>query len=123
MSSRRGQDGQVTVILVISLVVLLGMAALVLDVGSWFQAHRQTQSAADAAALAAAHALPESSAGAQSLADQYLAKNGGGTATVTVGTSLVTNDAVRVVLSRSSPGFFSRCSASTQSRSMRRRRA
>jgi ketosteroid isomerase-like protein len=47
---RDGQQGQATVILVLCLVVLLGMAALVLDVGTWFQAQRQTQAAADAAA-------------------------------------------------------------------------
>ena len=95
-------------ILVISLLVLLGMGALVLDVGSWFQAHRQTQSAADAAALAAAHALPEDATAAQTLASQYLTKNGGGTATVTVGSGVLANDTARVVLTRETPGFFAK---------------
>ena len=95
-------------ILVISLLVLLGMGALVLDVGSWFQAHRQTQSAADAAALAAAHALPEDATAAQTLANQYLTKNGGGTATVTVGSGVLANDTARVVLTRETPGFFAK---------------
>jgi hypothetical protein len=108
VTALRQHDGQATVILVISLVVLLGMAALVLDVGSWFQAQRQTQSAADAAALAAAHALPWDSTSAESMADQYLTKNGGGTAEVTISTTHVADDTVRVELTRETPGFFAR---------------
>ena len=50
--------------------VLLGMAAAVLDVGAWFRADRATQAAADAAALAAAHALPQDPAAASTLAVQ-----------------------------------------------------
>ena len=50
--------GQATVLTLVFLVVLLGMAALVLDIGSWYRADRATQSAADAAALAGAQALP-----------------------------------------------------------------
>ena len=39
--------------------VLLGMAAVGIDVGSWYQAQRHDQSVADAAALAGAQALPD----------------------------------------------------------------
>lgn len=102
------ERGQATVMLVVCLVVLLGMAALVLDVGSWFQAQRQTQSAADAAALAAAQALPGNVAAANAFAGQYLAKNGGGTAKVTVSTKDLPNDTVSVALTRQTPGFFAR---------------
>jgi len=84
------------------------MAALVLDVGTWFQAQRQAQSAADAAALAAAHALPGSSATAKTLAQQYLTKNGGGSATVTVRDTVGADDTVSVTVSRDAPGFFAR---------------
>ena len=45
----RNDNGQATVITVVFLVVLLGMAALVLDIGSWYRADRSTQSTADAA--------------------------------------------------------------------------
>ena len=55
----RSTQGQATVLTVVFLVVLLGMAALVLDVGSWYRAKRAAQSTADAAALAGAQALPD----------------------------------------------------------------
>ncbi len=60
MNRLRNDRGQAAVLTVIFLVALLGAVAMVLDVGSWFRAQRATQSAADAAALAAAQALPES---------------------------------------------------------------
>jgi len=44
--------GQATVLTLVFLAVLLGMAALVLDIGSWYRADRNTQSTADSAALA-----------------------------------------------------------------------
>src|SRR5207249_7238600 len=74
----RNDNGQATVITVVFLVVLLGMAALVLDIGSWYRADRSTQSTADAAALAGAQQLPQDTATARSLALQYAGKNGGG---------------------------------------------
>ena len=51
MIFRRNERGQAFVITALSLVVLVGMSALVLDVGSWFREKRQLQLAADAAAL------------------------------------------------------------------------
>ena len=59
MTSFRRDDGQVAVLSVVFLTVLLGMSALVLDVGTWFRADRAAQATADAAALAAAQALPD----------------------------------------------------------------
>src|SRR5437764_15132777 len=59
MSRTRNERGQVIVLTVIALTVLLGMSALVLDVGSWFRTKRQLQATADAAALAAAQMLPD----------------------------------------------------------------
>src|SRR5438132_4699068 len=58
MSFRRNERGQVFAITAFSLVVLLGMSALVLDVGSWFRTKRRLQGTADAAALAGAQSLP-----------------------------------------------------------------
>ena len=60
MTRLRSNSGQAAVLTVVFLAALLGAVALVLDVGGWFRAQRATQSAADAAALAAAQALPES---------------------------------------------------------------
>lgn len=106
----QAQKGQATVITVVFLVVLLGMAALVLDVGSWYRAKRDAQRAADAAALAGAQALPNgSTANAQTLAQQFASKNGGiGTGSVSFSTKFYPNDTITVSVKRTSPGFFAK---------------
>lgn len=104
----RSDRGQATVLMLVFLVVLLGMAALVLDIGSWYRADRATQSAADAAALAGAQSLPTDPGNANTLALQYLAKNGGGTPTVNVQTGVATNDTIKVNVSRPAKGFFTK---------------
>ena len=83
----KNQRGQATVLSLVFMTVLLGMAALVLDVGSWYRADRDTQSTADAAALAGAQALPDSTSQASTLASQYATKNGGGLDSVSFSTS------------------------------------
>ena len=104
----QNQKGQATVITLVFLVVLLGMAALVLDVGSWYRAKRSAQSTADAAALAGAQSLPDTS-GAKNLAQQYASKNGGlGSGGVTFSSSQSANDSITVKVSRPAPGFFSK---------------
>jgi hypothetical protein len=108
MKRFNGERGQAAVITVMFMATLLGCVAMVLDVGSWFRAQRATQSTADAAALAAAHDLPESPSGANALAAQYLGKNGGGAAVVTFSSRNVTNDTVTVTVNRDTPGFFSK---------------
>ena len=60
------------------MIVLLGMAAAVLDVGSWYKEDRELQATMDAAALAGAQALPDDTAEASALAEQYSTTNGGG---------------------------------------------
>jgi Flp pilus assembly protein TadG len=107
--SARNERGQAMVLTVVFLVVLLGMAAMVLDVGSWYRADRDTQSTADAAALAGAQALPEDPTKAMQLAQQYAAKNGGlGSGTITISSNIVNNDTITVKVKRSAPGFFSK---------------
>jgi len=69
----RSESGQVFVFVVVVLFVLVGMAALVIDGGSWYRAQRQLQSAADAAALAGAQELPTGSA--EAVAADYAQKN------------------------------------------------
>jgi Flp pilus assembly protein TadG len=68
----RPQDerGQVIVLMVLMMVVLLGFAALVVDVGYAYYAHRSLQSSADAAALAGAQELPNATQ-AELIARQY----------------------------------------------------
>lgn len=106
----RTDHGQATVLTLVFLVVLLGMAALVLDVGSWYRADRATQSTADAAALAGAQALPSDPSGAGTLATQYSSKNGGGVnpSGITVSTGFLPNDTIKVTLTRPAPGVFTK---------------
>ncbi len=102
--SIRDQRGQSTVFTVLFLTVLLGMAAAVLDVGSWYRAHRAAQATADASALAGAQALPINPGQAQLQALDYADKNGGGV--TPPGVTFPTNDTIRVHVDRTAPGFF-----------------
>jgi hypothetical protein len=106
---RRDERGQAIVLMTLSLVVIMGMAALVLDVGSWYHTKRRLQGTADAAALAGAQLLPDNSSGAQSQALTYANKNGGDVAgaNITVSTTLVPNDTISVRARRTDPGIFS----------------
>jgi Flp pilus assembly protein TadG len=108
MNVFRRESGQAAVLTAVFLVVLLSMAAFVLDVGSWYRAKRGTQAAADATALAAAQALPDDPSTATGLANQYAAKNGGGMQKLTISSELLKNDTVTVKVSRTSPGAFSK---------------
>ena len=104
----QNDSGQATVLTLVFLVVLLGMAALVLDVGSWYRAKRDAQSTADAAALAGAQALPKT-ASANTVAQQYASKNGGlGAGGVSFSTFITGNDTITVSVKRTAPGFFSK---------------
>jgi Flp pilus assembly protein TadG len=108
MNRLRRETGQAAVLSVVFMAALLGAVALVLDVGSWFRAQRATQSAADASALAAAQALPESTGSASTLAGQYLGKNGGGAAITTFSSKNVANDTVTVKVTRQANGVFAK---------------
>jgi Flp pilus assembly protein TadG len=104
----RSDRGQATVLTLVFLVALLGMAAITLDVGSWYRADRATQSTADAAALAGAQALPTNPGNANTLALQYATKNGGGTTGVALSSKDETNDTIKVTVSRQAPGIFTK---------------
>ena len=107
-STRSRESGQVVVLLLVFLVVLLGIAAAAIDVGSWYRADRALQSSVDSAALAGAQALPDDPGGAGALAAEYAAKNGGGLESVTVTGEVVADDTIVVTGKRSAPGFFSK---------------
>jgi putative Flp pilus-assembly TadE/G-like protein len=102
--------GQAAVLTVLFLTVLLGAAAMSLDVGSWFKAKRDLQAQADAAALAGAQGLPQGTDAATALAIQYATKNGGSlTASgVSFSSDQSTNDTISVQMSAPAPGFFSK---------------
>jgi hypothetical protein len=106
----RREEGQTFVLTVLFMVAILGAAALVLDVGSWFREKRQLQATADAAALAGAQALPDDPGNAVTLALKYANENGGGVTAndVTVSSSLTTDDTITVNASSNAPGFFSK---------------
>jgi Putative Flp pilus-assembly TadE/G-like len=110
MTRRLGDErGQAAVLTVLFMTVLLGMSAIAIDVGSWYKAKRSLQATADAAALAGAQALPESTSSAQALAIQYAQQNGGAldASGITFSGGIVSNDTITVKLKQQAPGFFS----------------
>jgi len=108
MTRQKHSCGQAYVLTILFLVVLLGMAAAVLDVGSWYRAHRALQATVDAAALAGAQALPEDSGKASTLASEYATKNGGGAITVSFSSQVFPSDTINVEGTRPAPGFFAK---------------
>ena len=110
MTKTRDERGQAIVLTVLALAVLLGMAALVLDVGAWFHQKRHLQATADAAALAGAQLLPQSPGGATAEALSNAGKNGGGVtgADITIGSERTTNDTIAVKAHKVNNGVFSR---------------
>ena len=106
----RREHGQAAVLTVLFLTVLLLSAAAVIDVGSWFREDRDTQRAADAAALAGAQELPEDHVAAEALALEYGGKNGGGVlaSDVTFSTTVLPGDTINVDVDRSAGTFFSK---------------
>jgi hypothetical protein len=106
------QRGQSMVLSIVFLTVLMGLSALVIDVGSWYRAHRSAQSTADASALAGAQGLPDTTE-ATSLANEYAAKNAG-TGPGANGLQLTftqqgfETDTIQVTYTKPHPGFFAK---------------
>jgi putative Flp pilus-assembly TadE/G-like protein len=94
--------------MVLFLTVLLGLAALVVDWGSWMKADRDTQASVDAAVLAGAQALPDSPSQAVADAYDYAGRNGGGNVTVSVRSASRTNDLITARLERPAPSHFAK---------------
>jgi Flp pilus assembly protein TadG len=89
---------------------LLGMAALAIDVGSWYQTKRSLQADVDAAALAGASQLPAGWSFAQTAAQGNYAKNGTGSDSVTYQNVTVSSslDSVKVTATRNANSYFAR---------------
>jgi Flp pilus assembly protein TadG len=101
---RKNESGQAVVLMTLSLVVMMGMAALVLDVGSWYHTKRKLQATADASALAGAQALPERPGIGLTLAMEYADKNGGRVR----GSDVAINyDTITVTAKKTDAGIFS----------------
>jgi Putative Flp pilus-assembly TadE/G-like len=106
----KSEAGQAAALTAVFMTVLLGSCAMVLDVGAWFREDRDTQRIADAAALAGAQALPESTGDAQALALEYADKNGGGMGAEDIDflDTVLPNDTISTEVERPAPGFFAR---------------
>jgi hypothetical protein len=107
----RSERGGVLVMVVLMFPVMLGFAALVIDVGHAYQLRRHLQASADAAALAGAQELPNVS-NAQAVANAYDATSGRNLrSNLPTVTTLVTFPApsgskIKVTESAKSRGFF-----------------
>jgi Flp pilus assembly protein TadG len=106
----KSERGQAFVLVAVSMVMCLGMAALVLDVGNWFRDKRRLQGTVDAAALAGAQQLPDDSSAAQAQALSYANKNGGDVAgaNIVISSQYQPNDTITVSGARNDPGIFSK---------------
>jgi Flp pilus assembly protein TadG len=106
----KSERGQAFVLAAVAMVMCMGMAALVLDVGNWFRDKRRLQGAVDAAALAGAQSLPDDASAAQSQALSYANKDGGDVAgsDIVITSQYQTNDTITVNGKRNDPGIFSR---------------
>jgi hypothetical protein len=101
------------VVVLVCLFVLLGVSAMAIDVGSWYQQRRQAQDAADAAALAGASLLDAGWAQAQAAAQANFAQNAtpGETVTITQATAfpdsgLLGGDSVAVTVHGTARSMF-----------------
>lgn len=119
VGAMKGSSGQVLVLVTLGIVVLLGFAALAVDVGQLWSVRRHMQTAADAAAVAGAIAVRNGNA-ATAAADSVAQSNGftdssidaSSTVTVTVnhpplsGPYNGNSNYVEVIVSQPQPSFF-----------------
>jgi Flp pilus assembly protein TadG len=110
MSSLRNRinsdSGQAFVFVAFTLMVLVGMAALVVDGGSWYRADRRLQTAADAAALGGAQELPLRQSQAQTVALDFAQRNYAGIPAPTV--AFPNSGTIDVTATATAPGIFAR---------------
>jgi Flp pilus assembly protein TadG len=104
--SSSAQNGQTLAIIVVFMMSVLGMAALAIDVGTWYHDRRQLQNDADATALAAAGSIPLGSASASSTATAEFNSNKMAGETMTF--TMPAYDTVKVVTTYQAPTFFSK---------------
>jgi hypothetical protein len=107
MNDTGSQRGQTLVLITVFMFSLLGMCALAIDVGSWYQQKRAAQSAADAGALAGAESLPGNWAAATTAAGDEVSKNMAGAAvTYKLSSVYVQDDSITVTVSRPAKTYF-----------------
>ena len=110
MTANRNERGQAMVLTVLFITALLGISALVLDVGSWYRQHRALQATADAAALAGAQKLPYNAGDARGTAAEYANKNLSGLTdnSSQVSSTITQDDVIKVHVAKPAPGFFAK---------------
>jgi Flp pilus assembly protein TadG len=109
-TTRARERGQTLVVITVFMMSLLGAAALAIDVGQFYVTKRAVQAAADASALAGASQLPVSQSAATTAANSMYGKNGKASDTVSVSitTTTVASDSVKVTATRATPGYFAK---------------
>jgi hypothetical protein len=106
---RHSERGQILAMLAVSAVALIGMGALVVDVGAGYRSQRKAQSAADGSALAAAQMLPGSTSEATNASQTVAAQNlPDGAVSLTFTSTYVGNDTAVVKADTTSPAFLSK---------------
>src|SRR6266436_6765493 len=121
VGAMRGSSGQILVLVTAGLVILTAFAGLAVDVGQFWSARRQMQTAADAAAIAGASALrfsgsPSAAADAVASTDGFkdVSLDPSSTVTVTVNNPPVSGayhgnaTYVEVIVSQPQPTYFLR---------------
>jgi Flp pilus assembly protein TadG len=98
------ERGQSLVLITVFMMSLLGMAAMAIDAGSWYQDRRHLQDDADAAALAGAAYIPAGSQSSSATTNFNKNKMTGETATVTT----PTYDSVTVSVTYPATSYFAR---------------
>jgi len=98
------ERGQSLVLITVFMMSLLGMAAMAIDAGSWYQDRRHLQDDADAAALAGAAYIPAGTQTSSATTNFDKNKMTGETATVTT----PTYDSVAVSVSYPATSYFAR---------------
>ncbi len=109
----RQECGQGLVLGTLAMVVVLGFAAMAVDVGLFLHERRELQNAADAAALAGVQELPYSPADAELRAQEWAANNDisltdGELEPIEISTTYVANDTITVRVQRDVSFVFGR---------------
>ena len=106
----RSQRGQAAILTILALTTLIGMVALVIDVGVWRTDRGHMVNAADAGALAGAASLNQGSAVAEAVAVAAARANGASDATAVAYTTSSPNgvDTIRVTANAPGKPYFSK---------------
>jgi len=102
------QGGQTVVMFVPFLGVLMGCAAIVVDLGYWYLTKRQAQATADSVALAAAADLPNADVAMSDSSGYRTRNNWHGALDLSVSSFNSDSDTINVRARTTVPGFFSK---------------